>query len=113
MINIKSVIVIFNCKNFIAFIIIAFKEGRIKRLIKRFNQILIFFYINIIVFVKFRENEIFNDRDYFFKFKIFMNLNSKNEFFVQIIDFNINFVQIKNIFNKVFVIFKNFRINTF
>ena len=63
------------------------------------------------VFVKYKNNVLFTNRDYNFSFKFFKALNAKSKFFVYIMFINIVAIQIKNALNIFFVIFKNMKIN--
>ena len=63
------------------------------------------------IFVKYKNNVLFTNRDYNFLFKFFEALNAKSEFFVYIIFINVVAIQMKNALNTFFVIFKNIKIN--
>ena len=65
----------------------------------------------MIIFVKYKKNILFTNRDYNFSFKSSETLNAKNEFFVYIMFINVVAIQIKNTLNTFFVIFKNMKIN--
>ena len=62
LLSFKSLI-INNCEDFIVLIVVVLKNNRIKRLIKVFKNILIFFYISITIFVELRENKISTNKN--------------------------------------------------
>ena len=62
------------------------------------------------IFVKYKNNVLLTNRNYNFLFKFFKTLNVENKFFVYIVSVNIIAIQIKNVLNIFFVVFKNMRI---
>ena len=65
----------------------------------------------MIIFIKYKNNVLFTNRDYNFSFKFFKILSAENEFFVHIMFINVIAIQIKNALNISFMIFKNMKIN--
>ena len=63
------------------------------------------------IFIKYKNNVLFTNRDYNFSFKFFEALSVKSKFFAHIMFVNVVAIQIKNALNTFFVIFKNMRIN--
>ena len=63
------------------------------------------------IFVKYKNNVLFTNRDYSFSFKFFKTLSAKNEFFVHIMFVNVVAIQMKNASNTFFVVFKNMRVS--
>ena len=63
------------------------------------------------IFVKYKKNVLFTNRDYSFSFKFFETLSAKSKFFVHIVFVNVIAIQIKNASNTSFVVFKNMKIN--
>ena len=101
-----------NC-DVIAFIIIKFKNNNeeINRIIRVITIVIISFHFTIAIIVKFRDKLMSIDRNYFFHFISNVKLESNNEFFVYIVDVNVNVVQIRNVTNKFYIIFRNVKID--
>lgn len=60
--------------------------------------------------IKFRGTELFKNRDYNFFSKENWLLKSKGGFFAHITDFEMIAMQMKNIFKKSYIIFRNFKL---
>ena len=103
-----------NC-DVIAFIIIKFKNNneRINRIIRVITIVIISFHFTIAIIVKFRDKLMSIDRNYFFHFISNVKLKSNDEFFVHIVDVNVDVVQIRNVTNKSCIIFRNVKIDKF
>ena len=63
------------------------------------------------IFVKYKNSILFTNRDYNFLFKSFETLNAESEFFAYIMFVNVVAIQIKNVSNIFFMIFKNIKVN--
>ena len=63
------------------------------------------------IFIKYKNNILFTNRNYNLLFKFFEILNAKDKFFAHIMFINVVAIQMKNISNTSFVIFKNIKIN--
>lgn len=59
------------------------------------------------ILVKYREKIISNDRDYNFLFKFDITLRFSDDFFAHIVNANVDAIQVRNVFNKNFVMLKN------
>ena len=102
------------CEKISVLINITAKKRRIIRTVKNTAQLTILAHFCIFVFVKIKSENLFFDRDYFFHSKKnFKNLKSKKDFFNHITNANIVIVQIRNIFNRSYILFKNAKINMF
>lgn len=69
-------------------------------------------HINMTILIKIREKKLLEDRDYFFELKTFTNLSLNDDFLVHVISVNMMIVQVKNIFNEIFIVLKHFRVET-
>ena len=91
---------------------IVFKNFRIIRVVRSIDFLIISIHICMTVLVKIRECNLSKDRDYNFEFKQnFQVLNSEKNFFNHITDVQIIVVQIRNVNNKSYILFKNVKIN--
>ena len=101
-----------NC-DVIVFITIKFKNNdeRINRIIRVAILIIISFYFTITIAMKFRNKIVLIDKNYFFHFISNVKLNSNDDFFVHIIDVNIDVVQIRNVIDRFCIIFRNVKID--
>ena len=101
-----------NC-DVIVFIIIKFKNNdeRINRIIRVITIVIISFHFTIAIIVKFRDKSMSIDRNYFFHFISNVKFKSNDEFFVHIVDVNVDAVQIRNVTNKSCIISRNVKIN--
>ena len=82
--------ILFDCDDFQTSFDIVFKDHRIIRAVRSITLISISSYICMTIFVKIRDNSLFEDRDYNFESKQdFQTLNSKNEFFNHITNVNV------------------------
>ena len=97
----------------IAFIIIKFKNNdeQINRIIRVITIVIISSHFTITIIVKFRDKSMSIDRNYFFHFISNVRLESNNEFFVYIVDVNVDVVQIRNATNKFCIISRNVKID--
>ena len=103
-----------NC-DVIAFIIIKLKNNdeRVNRIIRVITIVIISFHFTIAIIVKFRDKSMSINRDYFFHFISNVRFESNDEFFVYIVDVNIDVVQIRNVINKSCIISRNVKIDNF
>ena len=103
---------LFDCDNFQTSLDIIFKNHRIIRAVRSIILITISSHIYMTIFIKIRDNNLFENRDYSFESKQdFQILNSKNEFFNHITNVNVFVVQIQNVSNKSYFLFKNAKVN--
>ena len=61
------------------------------------------------IFVKFRDQILLVDRNYLFYFQKNNRLNSKNDFFIYVIDVNFVAIQIRNVTNQSIIVSRNFK----
>ena len=103
-----------NC-DVIAFITIKFKNNdkRINRIIRVITIVTISSHSTIAIIVKFRDKSMSINRNYFFHFISDVRLESNDEFFVHIVDVNVDVVQIRNVTNKFCIISRNVKIDKF
>ena len=69
-------------------------------------------HINMTISVKIREKNLLKNRDYFFESKTFTVLSLDDDFLAHVISVNMMIVQIRNIFNEIFIVSKHFRVET-
>lgn len=63
------------------------------------------------ILIKYRNKIISSNRNYNFLSKFNITLESSDDFFAHIVNTNIKTIQVKNVFNKVFIISKIFLID--
>ena len=101
-----------NCDNLQTFMNIVFKNHRIIRVVRFVIFVIISSHICMTIFIKIRDNRLSKNRDYNFDFKQnFQILKSKFFFFNHIINVQIIVIQIRNVNNKSYILFKNIKIN--
>ena len=105
-------IVIFSCEDFVANLIIIFKDQRIERNVRTLKQIQMLSHISMTISVKIREKDLSKNRDYLFESKTFTVLSLNDDFLAHVISVNMMIVQIRNIFNEIFIVSKHFRVET-
>ena len=104
----NNILMISICQNMKISILFHRKANFVNKTIKATSQMTIS--IEKIMAVPMRiRNDISKNRDYNFYFKIIRMLKTKNEFFVHVTDSDLMTVQIKNVFRKSFIVFKNFK----
>lgn len=86
---------------------ITLKRKCVKRKLRNRKQIIIFAYIVIAISIKYCDKIILNNCDYSFLSRFDIVLEASNNFFAYIVNENVKTIQIKNVFNKVFIVFKN------
>lgn len=64
----------------------------------------------MIISIKYRDKIVSRDRDYNFLFRFDIVLRFNENFFAHIVDANVEAMQIRNVFSKIFVISKNLMI---
>ena len=105
----NKIIIIFTCKNIQISINFHRKKTSINRTIWTAIQITMSIEKIIIVSVRIKSAQISKNRNYNFFSKMKRMLKSKKKYFVHVTSFNLVAVQIKNILNRSYIIFKNFK----
>lgn len=90
----------------IASLFVILKKERVKRKLRNKKQIIISLHTIITILVKYCEKILSSDRDYNFLSR-FDIIKSSDDFFAYIIDANVEAIQIRNVFNEIFVVLKN------
>jgi hypothetical protein len=108
--NFKTTNMMFSfCDNIEILITIVSIEQSVKRSILATKKTIVFFHIDMIVFIKIREKSL-STRDYIFNSIEEILLDLEDELFSHIMTNNSVKMQIKNISNQAYVIFKNYKI---
>ena len=107
--DVKRMIIIDNCDLIAKFNVIVI--NRVDRAIRFLEQFTISFHIHMIVSMKIRDQILSIDRNYFFHSKKNVRFETKNDFFVHIIDVNIIVVQMKNVIDVSIIISRNSKLN--
>ena len=102
----KQKIIINSCEIIIKFNI-KFKNQRIDRIVRILQQLTISLYTHITIFVKIKNKQLLNDKNYFFLLTNESRLKIAKSFFAYIINVHLIVVQIRNLINKSIIIFKN------
>ena len=110
-IHLKRRELIINNYEITTLVFIKTQNDRIKKIIRSHKQVIVSTHAIMTIFVKYKNNILFTNRNYNFSFKTFKTLNAENEFFVYIMSVNVVAIQMKNASNTSFVIFKNMKIN--
>ena len=101
-------------REIISSINIIIKKKQIFCIVKNVVQLIIFVYFCIFVFIKIKNENLFLNKNYLFYAKQkFKNLKSKNNFFNHITNVNFVVIQIRNIINQLYILFKNVKIDLF
>jgi hypothetical protein len=105
----KNMIFIF-CKNIEILIIIVRRNQSVNRLLLVAKKTIVFFHINMMIFVKIRE-KFLSERNYVFNSKENFMLKSEEEFFSHIMINKLVAIQIRNTFLSFYIVSKNFKID--
>ena len=104
----SNILMISICQNMKISISFHRKANFVDKTMKATSQMIIL--IGKIMTVSMRmRGDISKNRDYNFYFKVIWMLKTENEFFVHVTDSELMAVQIKNVFRKLFIVFKNFK----
>ena len=110
-----EVLILHCCRDMIVTMTVISIKQKVNRMIQIFIKIVIPIYFNIMIFVRFRDdnNELFKNRDYmFFSYQqISSRFNVERNILSHIINVNMCVVQINNILDISIIIDKNFRLN--
>lgn len=98
------------CENFKVSIQIKKRSEIMNQFVRVVFKMIISSYTLMFMSVKIRDKSLSRNKDYIFQLKA-MNLRIENKFFVHITNANFVAIQIRNVFFKFFILFKNFKID--
>lgn len=79
----------------------------VERKLRSRKQVIILAHTIMTISIKYRDKVISNNRNYSFLSRFDITLESSEEFFAHIVNANVETIQVRNVFNKIFIVSKN------